>query len=94
MVEGKCGSFEDVLDDGFKALKHVGSRDPHGRDALFIQPAITRQISLRGIAHVVGHAVNLDGKFRARAVEIEDEGADRMLAAEAYAAGGRAKDGP
>jgi hypothetical protein len=54
----------------------------HHCHAVFLKPSVALFIVLRPIAHVVAYAVDLDGEMRFRAIEVEDIGSDRMLAAE------------
>jgi hypothetical protein len=57
-------------------------RNAHDCHAVLLEPSVTVFVVLRPIAHIVAYAVNLDGEMRFRAIEVEDIGADRMLAAE------------
>jgi len=48
---------------------------------LRFEPAVSPQIALGSVAHIVSDSVDLDGKPRLGAIEIEYTGSDRVLAA-------------
>ena len=57
---------------------------PQLGDALCGKPAVSYLISLRMVAQVMGHPVNLDRQLGTWTAEIEDEGADGVLPAKTH----------
>jgi hypothetical protein len=59
----------------------IASGNAQDGDAMLCEPIIAPQIALRPVAHVMTRTIDLDRKACLSAVEIDNIGADRMLAA-------------
>ncbi|VVS96206.1 hypothetical protein SPHINGO361_100032 [Sphingomonas sp. EC-HK361] len=77
--------LQDVRDDAVQISHHLKSGKTQRYDTLFSEPAIPNLVSLGTVPHVMRHPVNLDREPGLRAIEVEDERAQRMLAAETRA---------
>jgi hypothetical protein len=74
---------------------HLGRRNAHhGKPARF-KPRVAAYVALRPIAQVVAHPIDLHGKPRLGAVEVEHVAPDRVLATEDWRSGlSRAQSAP
>jgi len=73
---------DDLVDDGSDVPHHLPRSNSQDGDAMRVQPAVTLRIVCRVVPHIVADAVDLDRERRLSAVEVEDVGPGRMLAAQ------------
>jgi len=96
VVEGQsgAGSGYDGHCSGIAITQDVGRADANRLYARLKEPAITRFVSLWPKAVFMRATVNLDGKSRVAAVEVDNVGAARMLASKFHALWARAQHTP
>ncbi len=84
VVEGArrhLGSETDDAIDDITDVRQFPCGDAHNSDATLLEPGIAPLIPLRMFAQVVAYSINLNGKLRLGAIEIEHIRANRMLTA-------------
>ena len=87
MVEGLLEFILNIsrekVRDLIRIAQHVTCRNPHNLDSLAIQPSRAFLVERRLIAHVVDDTIHLNRQPGLRAIEVEHESPDGMLAAKA-----------
>ena len=76
---------KDRIGNSIRIFQHIGCRDMEERKAALFEPGVAQSIPFGPITHIMTCAIYLYGQLCGGRVEIEDVGANRMLAAEFYA---------
>jgi hypothetical protein len=71
----------DAVQYAFKIAEHIARRDPVDLDPTQAEPCRASPVVRKLVGMLVNPPVDLDGQPRFHAVEIEDAGTNRMLAA-------------
>ena len=82
------------LGDGLWRMQNFSGGYSHYFDPLLPQPGIALRIALRPITHVVNDAIDFNRDLGLGAVEVENVGSDRMLAAKVNAVGRALEQAP
>ncbi len=69
-------------DDGIGIAENLGGWNAHDTYSVVVDPAIPTYVTLRVVAEIMREPIGLDRELCGRAVEVEDEGAERMLTPE------------